>query len=64
MGVVLRVLVCKNRKRHQLKEYSIITVLMIWTYRFLIFAPLLTLIIRVVLSVSRGGPKRSPRTSI
>ena len=33
-------------------------------YRFLIFAPLLTFIIRVVLSVLRGGPKKSPRTFI
>ena len=35
-----------------------------WLYRFLIFAPLLTFIIRVVLSVLRGGPKKSPRTFI
>ena len=35
-----------------------------WLYRFLIFAPLFTLIIRVVLSVLRGGPKKSPRTFI
>ena len=62
MGVVLRVLVCKNRKRRRLKQYSIITVLMIWSYRFLIFASLLTLIIGVVLSVPRGDPKRSPHT--
>ena len=34
-----------------------------WLYRFLIFAPLLTLIIRVVLSVLRGGPKKSPALS-
>ena len=33
-------------------------------YRFLIFAVFLTLIIRVVLSVLSGGPKKSARTFI
>ena len=35
-----------------------------WLYRFLIFAPLLPLIIRVVLPVLHGGPKKSPRALI
>ena len=38
-----------------------------WTslvQKCLVFAPLLTFIIRVVLSVLRGGPKKSPRTFI
>ena len=34
-----------------------------WLYQFLIFAPLLTLIIRVVLSVLLGGPKGLPALS-
>ena len=35
-----------------------------WLYRFLIFAPLHPLIIRVVLPVLHGGPKKSPRALI
>ena len=34
-----------------------------WLYQFLIFAPLLTLIIRSVLSVLHGGPKSLPALS-
>ena len=44
-------------------SWSLHHYLLLWLYQFLIFAPLLTFIIRVVLSVLRGGPKSLPALS-